>query len=131
VRAEARTGATREEAGRDGGRARRATTKRATRGRDARVWASEQDVEPLKPMTADEAEAMAREISRLREEQREGARRLKTAEADSAEGEAQAKAMAEQAVLATEAYEKDDELATSAMKSAQEASKAVVEAVAL
>ena len=131
VRAEARTRATREEAGRETRRTRGATTRRATRGRDVRVGVSEQDVEPLKPMTADEAEAMAREISRLREEQREGARRLKTAETESAEGEAQAKAMAEQAVLATEAYEKDDELATSAMKSAQEANKAVLEAVAL
>jgi hypothetical protein len=85
----------------------------------------------MKPMTADEAEALAEEISRLREEAREGARRLKTAEVESAEGEAQAKAMAEQAVLATEAYEKDEELATSAMNSAQEANKMVLDAVAL
>jgi hypothetical protein len=84
----------------------------------------------LTPLSPTEAEALSVEVKKLDDDLKQVLSRLEKAQLESDEGEEQAKVLAEQALLATEAYEKDEELASSAMKATEEASKALVDAKA-
>jgi len=94
----------------------------------AMVSNAEGDVKPLTPLSPMEAEALSVEVKKLDDDLKQVMQRLEKAQLESDEGEEQAKVLAEQALLATEAYEKDDELASSAMKATEEANKALVDA---
>lgn len=94
------------------------------------VSSAEGDVKPLTPLSPTEAEALSVEVKKLDDDLKQVLQRLEKAQLESDEGEEQAKVLAEQALLATEAYEKDEELASSAMKATEEASKALVDAKA-
>lgn len=96
----------------------------------AMVSSAEGDVKPLTPLSPMEAEALSVEVKKLNGDLKQVLQRLEKAQLESDEGEEQAKVLAEQALLATEAYEKDEELASSAMKATEEASKALVDAKA-
>lgn len=96
----------------------------------AMVSSAEGDVKPLTPLSPTEAEALSVEVKKLDDDLKQVLQRLEKAQLESDEGEEQAKVLAEQALLATEAYEKDEELASSAMKATEEASKALVDAKA-
>ena len=106
----------------------------AARGEAQMRWASDEEgataAAARDDADAEDATAEA-EVRRLTEEIKEATMRLGKAQTESEDGEAQAKALAEQAVLATEACAKDEELASSAMNSAKEANQTLMEATAL
>jgi len=106
----------------------------AARGEAQVRWASDEEGATAAAARddddAEDATAEA-EVRRLTEEIKEATTRLGKAQTESEDGEAQAKALAEQAVLATEACAKDEELASSAMNSAKEANQTLMEATAL
>ena len=106
----------------------------AARGEAQMRWASDEEGATAAAARddddAEDATAEA-EVRRLTEEIKEVTTRLGKAQTESEDGEAQAKALAEQAVLATEACAKDEELASSAMNSAKEANQTLMEATAL